>query len=210
MRSRTTRVFAAVVAVTAWTGLIVQCMVTYGAVGSLTKTLSVVLGYFTITTALLSALVFLGVAAGARAASAAWVVVGVMLAEVLVGVVYTLLLHGLMELSGGSAVANALLHFALPVLAGLFWLLCSRKGELRPVHPVLWAAYPLLYLLFAMWRGAVTGKYPYPFLDLTALGGVRVAMGVAGIAIGFFAVAFGLVALDGLLARYPRASATNS
>lgn len=157
------RAFAGGIALTAWAGLLLQGWVTYGIVGTVARTLEAVLRYFTITTALLSAIVFTAIAAGVQRAAAAPVVAGVGLAEMLVGVVYGLLLHGLLELSGGSAVANAVLHYAAPVLVPVFWAVCTPKGGLRWPHPLIWAIYPLAYLAVAIASGRWTGRYPYPF-----------------------------------------------
>lgn len=196
MRSRSIRSFAVGIALTAWAGLLLQCWVTYGVVGSVGRTLEAVLRYFTVTTSLLSAIVFTGIAAGIQAAAADWVVAGVAVAELLVGVVYALLLHGLIELSGGSAVANVVLHFVIPLLAPVFWVMCTRKGGLRWEHPLVWAIYPLVYLAVAIGRGRLTGQYPYPFVDVEVLGLQRVVGNAVVIAAGFLLVGFGVVLLD--------------
>lgn len=201
MRSGAARVFAAGIALTAWAGLLLQCVMTYRLVGSVGRTLGIVLGYFTITTSLLSALIFSVIAAGSPGSVAGWLVAGTVLSEVLVGVVYISLLHGLLDLSGGSAVANAVLHFVLPSLVPLFWMVCTPKGGLRWWHPFMWAVYPLGYLGVAIERGGATGRYPYPFLDIGALGWERVAVSTVGIAAGFLLAAFGLVWLDAWLGR---------
>lgn len=198
-RSVAVRAFAGGVALTAWAGLLLQGRVTYGIVGTVVRTLEVVLRYFTITTALLSAIVFTAIAAGVQGAAAAPIVAGVGLAEMLVGVVYGLLLHGLLELSGGSAVANGMLHYAVPVLAHVFWAVCTPKGGLRWPHPLFWAIYPLAYLAVSIASGGRTGRYPYPFLDVGALGWTRVMGNSVGIAAGFLSIGFGLVWLDGCL-----------
>lgn len=38
-------------------------------------------------------------------------------------------------------------------------------------RPLLWMAYPVLYLAFTLVRGGLTGWYPYPFLDMSLPGG---------------------------------------
>jgi hypothetical protein len=192
----TNRIAAASVAVMAWTGLAVQCFVLFRQNSSLLLTLWIVFGFFTITTNLLVAVVFLGIAldwSGFRSGS---MVAGTMLSILLVGIVYALLLHGLNELSGGSAVANVLLHMVTPVVVSLYWLLFTRKGSLGWKHPLLWAIYPLAYLAYALVRGAATGKYPYPFLDVPVLGWQRTALNAACIAVGFLLAGFAIVWLD--------------
>jgi hypothetical protein len=197
----TSRIAAASVAATAWIGLAVQCFVLFSQNSSLLLTLWVVLGFFTITTNLLVAVVFSGIALDRSRLRSGWVVAGTMLSILLVGIVYALLLHGLNELTGGSAAANVLLHMVTPVMVPLYWLLFRQKGNLEWKHPLLWALYPLAYLVYALVRGAATGKYPYPFLNVAALGWQRTALNAACIAAGFLLAGFAIVWLDVWLDR---------
>lgn len=197
MKTETTsRIAAASVAAIAWIGLVVQCFVLFRQNSSLLLTLWIVFGFFTITTNLLVAVVFSGIALDQSRLRSGWVVAGTMLSILLVGIVYGLLLHGLNELSGGSAVANVLLHMVTPVVVPLYWLLFTQKGGLEWKHPLLWAIYPLAYLAYALVRGAATGKYPYPFLNVAALGWQKVALNALCIAAGFLLAGFAIVWLD--------------
>ncbi|MEO6802011.1 MAG: Pr6Pr family membrane protein [Granulicella sp.] len=195
------RIAATVIAAVAWVGLIVQCLVVYREGRTVLLTLWIVLGFFTIMTNVLVAVVFSGIAAGFAAASREGVVGGTMLSILLVGVIYALLLHGSTELSGGSAVANVLLHMVTPVLVPVFWLCFGRKGGLTWRHPLLWAIYPLVYLVYALARGAATGIYPYPFLNVLQIGWERTGLNAIGIALGFLLSGFVVVGLDRLAAR---------
>ena len=94
---------------------------------------------------------------------------------------------------------SVLLHLVTPVAAVLDWLLFGPRGTLRPRHAVVWLAYPLGYLAFALIRGAlVTGgtRYPYPFLDVGAFGYARVAVNCVFLAAAFLLLGLGLVAVD--------------
>lgn len=190
------RIAAASIAVIAWMGLAVQCLVLFRQNSSLLLTLWIVFGYFTITTNLLVAVVFSGLALNRSRLRSGWVVAGTMLSILLVGIIYGLLLHGWNELSGGSAIANVLLHMVTPGVVPLYWLLFTRKGSLEWKHPLLWAIYPFAYLAYALVRGAATGKYPYPFLDVAGLGWPRMALNAACIAVGFLLAGFAVVWLD--------------
>ena len=158
-----------------------------------------VLGYFTILTNLLVAATFLFIAAG-RPPSPRWFG-GIVLAIALVGVIYATLLAGLRELTGGSILANFLMHQFTPVAVPLFWLAFAGKGGLRWHDPLLWALYPLAYLGYALARGGVEGLYAYPFIDLAELGRLAVARNAALIAAGFVLAGWALVWLDRRLAR---------
>ncbi len=197
------RIAGACIASIAWAGLAIQFIASYQQSTSALLTLWTVFAYFTITTNLLVAAVFSGIAAkrtGPPAQtpqiSSAWIVGGTMLSILLVGVIYALLLHGTSELSGGSVVANVLLHMVTPILVPLFWIVFTPKGELTWRHPLLWAIYPLAYLVYALARGGATGRYAYPFMNVLRLGWPQTALNSAVIAIAFLLSGFAIVWID--------------
>jgi len=73
---------------------------------------------------------------------------------------------------------NLLIHYAVPLLVLIYWLFCSPgKSSLRPIHAFIWTLLPLGFVLISLFRahcGRIiqeTGSpYPYPFLDVHALG----------------------------------------
>ena len=54
--------------------------------------------------------------------------------------------------------------------------------------------WPLGYLVYALVRGATTGFWPYPFLDVAQRGWGGVAVNCAGMVLGFAAVGALLIA----------------
>jgi hypothetical protein len=190
------RLAAACIAAVAWAGLALQGIVVYQENSSVLLTLWILFAFFTITTNLLVAVVFTGIAMNRAVFRSAWVVAGTMLSILLVGVIYALLLHGLTELSGGSAVANVLVHMVTPVVVPLFWILFVVKGRLTWQNPLLWAIYPLAYLAYGLTRGTITGKYPYPFMDVLSLGWQKTAINSFWIAVAFMLCSFAIVWID--------------
>ncbi len=195
------RVFAAMVAALAWGGLVVQFFALFAESGSVMGSLATMLVYFTITTNLIVAVLFTGIALGLRGFDRPTAIAGAMLAIVLVGAVYHLLLRGLTELSGGSLVASVLLHQVTPVVVPVFWVMFARKGGLQLVDPLFWAIYPLGYLVYALVWGGIHGRYPYPFLNVDQIGWGRVGLNAAAIAAGFMVAGWGVVALDRWIGR---------
>ena len=190
------RIFAALIAVDAWAVLAVQFADTDHRTGSTGISLWFIFAYFTILTNLLVGVVFSCIAVDRSVLREDWIVAGTVLSIVLVGAVYALLLRGTLEMSGGSAVADRLLHDATPVGAPLFWIFFARKGRLAWRDPLLWAIYPLAYLVYAIGRGLATGKYAYPFLDLLTLGWARTALNALCIAVGFLLCGYAIVWID--------------
>ncbi|MDQ0473110.1 Pr6Pr family membrane protein [Labrys wisconsinensis] len=118
-----------------------------------------------------------------------------------VGVIYALLLSGLHVFTGLALVADSVVHRAVPVLYALYWLLFARKGALRWADPLAWLIYPLLYIVHTLVRGALTGRYPYPFADAARLGYPTALANGAAILAFFLGLGLVLVALDRAMGR---------
>jgi hypothetical protein len=197
----TARTAAALLALITWLGLAVQFHATFALEGSLGSTLAVLLWYFTITTNLLVAIVFTGVAMGRESFARRSLLGATTLYILLVGVIYGLLLHGMQELSGGSAIANVLLHLVTPILVPIYWLIFVSKGKLSRSDLWLWTIYPLAYLFYALIRGEFTHRYPYPFMNVIELGWGRTTLNAFLIAVAFVVTSWLFVLLDNRCAR---------
>lgn len=198
------RATAGAIAFVGWTGLAVQLSAVTDQVGSVAGAVWVMLRFFTILTNLIAAVVFTGMALG-QTAFRSQSLLGLMSLSILfVGAVYVLLLRGLVELSGGAAIANVILHYIVPILATLFWLLFAPKGALKWGDPLQWAIYPLAYFAYALARGASDGKYPYPFMDIPKVGWTSALTTVAIILIAYLLVGMGFVWLGRWLDRIHR------
>jgi hypothetical protein len=97
-----------------------------------------------------------------QAATAAYIAI--------VGIVYRLLLRQLWNPQGAQWVADVILHDVIPIGYVLYWLVFAPRDGLRWQDAVAWLVYPGLYLLYVLARGAVSGLYPYPFVDVHMLG----------------------------------------
>ena len=199
------RIVAASIAFLAWAGLVVQVLA-LSPHNSFFQVLWIISAFFTITTNLLVAVVFTEIALARTALTSPSILAGTTLSILLVGVIYGLLLHGSTELSGGSAVANVLMHMVTPVLVPLFWIAFAPRGRLVWRDPLLWALYPLAYLAYALLRGAFTAKYPYPFINVVALGWSRTALNAALIAVAFLLSGFAIVGIDRRLGSHNSAT----
>jgi hypothetical protein len=200
------RIAAAPIALTAWAGLLVQWQASIAITGSAGAALWAMLRFFTILANLLVAIHFSALALGSGRAARPFQLGGTTLAILLVGIVYALLLRGLLELSAGARLADTLLHMATPVLVPLWWLAFAPKGGLRARDPLLWALLPLAYFPYALARAAMDGRYPYPFVDLSRLGWGQVLLNALAIAAGFVLAGWLLVRLDRALAAFDPSS----
>jgi len=103
----------------------------------------------------------------------------------IVGLVYNLVLRYIWAPAGLSRVADELLHLVNPVLFLLYWLIYAPKSTLKWGDLYYWLIFPLIYLIFIIIRGAVSGFYPYPFMDVLTLGYAKVAVNSLMIMAGF-------------------------
>ncbi|MGW3967012.1 Pr6Pr family membrane protein [Amycolatopsis sp. NPDC005003] len=199
MRSeKLTRAWFAVTAVVALAGLVTQVVATARTPGGQVANL---LCFFTIDSNLLvvltSALVALGRARG-RLFTVLWL--DALAGIIVTGIVYQVALAGLYDLHGLSLVSDTMLHKVTPLLFVLGWLLVGPRGAVT-WGTVWWSlAYPLAWLAFTLPRGAITGFYPYPFVDAGTLGYGLVALNCVFIGLFFTALAAGAFLYDRRLA----------
>ncbi|MFJ3403363.1 Pr6Pr family membrane protein [Promicromonospora sp. NPDC090134] len=115
------------------------------------------------------------------------------------GIVYNTVLRGLVELTGAGMVSNMMLHVLAPVFAVLAWLQVGPRPRVTG-RTVWWSVvYPIAWLVYTFVRGAVTGWYPYPFLDVNALGYAGAVTNSAIVAVVFLLLAWGVRWADGRL-----------
>lgn len=195
------RLFALAICLSACIGIGLELGTLINSGLSLVSSTWALIGYFTILTNGLVAGVFGAIALYGERFDHPRLVAGTVASMALVGVVFAVLLQGVRTLAGATAQANFLLHQLNPVLVALFWLLFARKGMLSWRDPLLWALYPLGYLIYALGRGLAQGRYAYPFIDVSRNGWILVVTNAVAIAIGFVAASEVLVAIDRMLAR---------
>lgn len=163
------------------------------------------LGYFTILTNLLVAVMH------TRVALARWpggstpdpsAITGVVLAIAIVGVVYEVLLSGRVPAMGPVWwTADRLLHYVVPALTVLWWLLFVPGRALTFADPPRWLAYPVSYLVYALARGAFDGWYPYFFIDVGAIGYARALANAAALSVSMLVAGLAVVAAVRTLRR---------
>lgn len=119
------------------------------------------------------------------------------------GLVHFVLLRPLLDLQGADWAADKLLHMAVPLLAVLAWLLVGPRPRTtwRTAGEAL--VWPVVWLVWTLVVGALSGWYPYPFLDHRENGVGAVAVACLGITLLFLALFAGVVALDRRLRPVP-------
>lgn len=134
-----------------------------------------------------------------------------LMAVLVTGVIYHLLLRGTF---GGFTpftlgwLGDQMVHTAVPVLMALDWLLFVPKGRSALWYPLGWAVFPAAYfagtVLIARTGCCLPNSntpYPYPFLDVWALGWGPVLRNAALVGLAYLGLGWGLVWLDRRLAE---------
>ncbi|MBP9667821.1 Pr6Pr family membrane protein [Candidatus Saccharibacteria bacterium] len=75
---------------------------------------------------------------------------------------------------------NTVLHYIMPVFLLVDTIIDRPKPRQSLRNAYLWLLYPLAYLAYAMTRGAMTGWYPYPFVNPANGGYGVVAINLGG------------------------------
>ncbi|MCI1219449.1 MAG: Pr6Pr family membrane protein [Bifidobacterium sp.] len=100
------------------------------------------------------------------------------------------------------------LHLITPLMMLLDWLFFDAKGAMRSWEPVVWLLWPFAYLVVTLILAPISpirmenGKYteyPYGFIDVAALGPVRVAVNVVVLLVLFIILGYIIFGIDHLL-----------
>lgn len=188
------KVLLAILVSLGWFALIAQfCISINSGLNTLPEIVTRYFSYFTITTNLLvavccSSLLLFRRPAPDKFFSRESVGTAVAVYITIVGIIYNLILRFLWQPTGLQWVVDELLHLVIPILFLIYWLLFVAKGGLRWNSFWPWLIYPLLYVVLIFIRGAYSGFYPYPFLDVSHIGFTRALINSAGITVGFLAV----------------------
>jgi hypothetical protein len=85
---------------------------------------------------------------------------------VVTGIVFAVLLAGI-ENATLTAVPwdNTVLHYLLPVAVAIDWLIDRPARRFTFRQALAWLIFPLVYVMYSLFRGPLVNWYPYPFLD---------------------------------------------
>jgi len=211
------KVFAGLIAVIGWLSLILQFILQMtnpvtpepGVAERFVRFFS----YFTISTNIIAAVTLTAIAffpltrfgaffskASTQAAVASYISI--------VGIVYSLFLRTVWDPQGWNAVADHLLHDAMPLAFVIYWLVFAPKSVINWIDPIKWLIYPLVYIAYSLMRGAVVSWYPYWFVDVTQLGYQTSLTNTAFVLVAFAVVGFIYAGIAKAMSRTAKPDAT--
>ncbi|HEY6609184.1 MAG TPA: Pr6Pr family membrane protein [Candidatus Limnocylindria bacterium] len=116
-------------------------------------------------------------------------------------VVFAVLLRDAQEdLNTHVGWVDSVLHRVMPIAVMADWLIAPPLAAIAFGRALVWLGFPLLWTAFTLIRGAMDGRYPYPFLNPANGGYGVVALYCVGIFALFLAVVW-LVAWSGSALR---------
>ena len=196
---KTARTIAAIISVAVFASLATQIAINITPDTPALLAFGRMMRFFTIWTNLAAGLTFGWVAW--RGDADRRVLFSLATAIVIVAVVYHLLLAGEHHPVGLDWWTNLLFHTLIPVATVGWWLAYARLSLLHWQSLPVVMLVPVLYTIFALVNGALTGFYPYFFLNLPELGWANLLIATAGLSLLFLAVAALLPGLRKLIAR---------
>jgi hypothetical protein len=156
---------------------------------------------FTVLANVLAVLALTGAFSSAGRSPAPGVMGAIVVYVVVVVAMFLGVLYELWSAHGAEFVSSAALHFVVPALFVLYWLIFVAKGSLRWHVPFIWLIFPLAYLALSLVRGAMTGVYPYPFIDAGAIGYQKVVVNAVEILLTYLGIGLVVVGIDRLAGR---------
>ncbi len=132
----------------------------------------------------------------------------IMVYIVIVGVIFHLALLPYLSSEPAQRSAEIALHYVAPVAFVIDWLAFTPHGRLRWRHAVEWLAYPILYAVWTLGHGWVTGYWPYPFVDGARLGTAGVLANMGVLTLVFLGLGLIVVLADRALGRIFRGNGT--
>lgn len=169
---QTAKFFAAITAILGWFAVSAQFyLIMQGRTLSTTETIIKFLSYFTILTNIVVAIGFtFTVFKKAGFFSRPGTQTAITVYIVVVGAVYNVVLRFLWNPQGLQLWVDELLHTVVPLLSLLYWILFVPKSTLKWKDSIVWMGFPVGYTVLIVIRGAFSGYYPYPFIDVPEIG----------------------------------------
>lgn len=197
------RLAAGGIALAAWAAIILQLGLNFA--GAEAKAVPLwrvpidLYGYFTIWSNTLVALITTRFALGGdehglmgRPATMAATVVYI----IVVGAIYNTLLAQYNPQTGLRLMLDTIFHTVIPLAYPLWWLIFIPRGRLGWNALLPSVVFPVVYGVFALIKGGITGKYAYFFIDVGKYGLGQVLINIAALGLLYGALMAVVIWLD--------------
>lgn len=143
--------------------------------------------FYTNWTNILLVLIYIDLFRGFSGMSSAVTGVTGLSSIIMVMIVYHFLLSATHHPVGIDKITNYIMHYVTPVLFTLFWITSKHFGALNWRDLYKFILFPMAFLIFTYVKAAITGEYPYDFLNysLNGFSGVAPIIGAIVVLILF-------------------------
>jgi len=124
----------------------------------------------------------------------------VMSYSALVAIIYFLVLRNVGHDYGLERLADWILHYVTPAVFLIDWVAWVPKGRVPWSALARYLIYPALYGAWTLLYGAITGWYPYPFVNAAKLGYTQLAGNMVALACVVVSIPVMFLVIDRLLA----------
>jgi len=205
------RAFRFLAATIALCGLVLQfwLMTNYSSSRGIGNTVIHFLSFFTIQTNILMSVCMLLPALTptsrvSQLLSRASLRTAVMSYSALVAIIYFAVLRNIGHDYGLERLADWVLHYVTPTMFFIDWVAWVPRGRIPWSAAAHYLIYPALYAAWTLLYGAVTGWYPYPFVNAARLGYAQLVGNLLALTCAVVAIPVMLLAIDRLLAALQR------
>jgi len=169
--------------------------------------------YFTVLTNLMAAVILTLPVVASGGALGRWAAAGPVRTAVtsfllVVGLAYHFLLAASWNPQGLLYPVNMVLHYVMPGVLLVDWLILTPRGGLRLGDPIRWLWFPLLYGAWTVSHGLTSGWWPYAFINIDQRGWTAALTMFGALLAAFAVVGLLLVGVDRLLGRGDRIAAS--
>jgi hypothetical protein len=154
--------------------------------------------YFTIQSNLAAAGTALGLIARPNRDGGAWRVlrISAIVGMTVTFVTYIVVLRPIVHLLGIAKLTDIGFHYVAPVLTVLGWYLYGPWPRIDITSLLRHLVWPLSYLAYVLVLGAITGWYPYPFINVGKIGYPRALLNALAVTVLLLIVGAVYRALD--------------
>jgi hypothetical protein len=128
----------------------------------------------------------------------------VMSYSALVAIIYFVVLRNIGHDYGLERLADWILHYVTPAMFLIDWVAWVPKGRVPWSAVARYLIYPALYAAWTLLYGAVTGWYPYPFVNAAKLGYAQLVGNLLALTCAVVSIPVIFLVFDRLLAALHR------
>jgi hypothetical protein len=205
--AKTQQTYLAIGAIIAWFAVVVQFyLLIVNRIESVPETVIRFFSFYTILTNILIALCFTVLllkpkSGWGRFFSKPTTLTAIVVYITVVGITYNIILRFTWNPQGLQQVFDELLHVVVPVFFILYWFIFAPKAGLQWKNVFPWLIYPFVYIVCILFRGAFSGYYPYPFINVNDLGYSKALLNCCGLFIAFLLLSLLFIAIAKMMTR---------